>query len=179
MKKKFLFALGCVSIVICIYGLLRYRVASWFLFLLLGLYLIFYDKVKPLLTISDPATSENKKPANNSLDKGFRNFDVVGVSFSNEDGTKRQHLLKKIYFRDKPFDNDLVVELERYFWEDKPAYYVKVNGFIIGNIEAEMVHYFEKRSERPCELWIEPYCHCDTKWVYSARINGKYLDITD
>lgn len=176
MKKKIFILLGCVSIVVCVYGLFRYRVASWLLFLLLGLYLIFYDKIKPLLS-SSPVPEEKKEIPKPAPIKGFRGFGVVGVTFSNEDGTKRQHLLKKLYFHDKPFDGNLVVELERYFWEEKPAYYVKINGFIIGNIEAEMVYYFEEHGKRPCEMWIE--VSYGKKGIYGAEINGKFLDVTE
>lgn len=176
MKKKIFVLLGCVSIVVCVYGLFRYRVASWLLFLLLGLFLIFYDKIKPLLQ-SSPAPEEKKEASESSVIKGFRGFSVVGVTFSNEDGTERQYLLRKLYFHDKPFDSDLVVELERYFWKDAPAYYVKVNGFIIGNIEAEMVNYFEEHGKRPCEMWIEPYC--SSKRIYGAELNGKFLDVIE
>jgi hypothetical protein len=175
MKKKIYFVLGCASILVFIYGFYRYRVASWFLFLLLGLYLIFNDKLKPLLYSPDAVSDKGSKPKKQPT-KSFSNFDVVGVTFSNDDGTDRQKLLKKLYFHDKPFDGDLLVTLDRYLWKGDPAYYVKVNDYIIGNIEADMVYFFENNRERPCEMRVEVHCSKSHN-VYGAELFGKFLDV--
>lgn len=176
MKKKLFVLLGCVSIIVCAYGLFRYRVASWLLFLLFGLFLIFYDKIKSLLW-SSPSPEEKKEDPQPTPTKSFSAFPVVGVTFSNEDGTERQRLLKKIYFRDKPFDSELFVSLERYLWEEKAAYYVKVNGYIVGNVEAGVVWFFEKNCERPLEMWIET--HYGRNGMYSAEVSGRFLDVIE
>lgn len=178
MKKKIFVLLGFISIAVCVYGLFRYRVASWLLFLLLGLYLIFRDKIKPLLQ-SPPSPVENKevpKPAS-TISKTYNGFRVAGVTFPNEDGSERQYLLKKLYFHDKPFDGDLSVELERYLWEEKPAYYVKVNGYTVGSVEASVVYYFEKNSGRPLKNEIN--VHFGKNGIYGAEISGKFLDVEE
>lgn len=178
MKKKIFVALGFVSICVCVYGFYRYRVASWFLFLLLGLYFIFYDKIKLLFhSPSSPKEKEDVQKPVNTISKSYNGFRVAGVTFSNEDGTERQYLLKKLYFRDKPFDGDLVVELDRYLWEEKPAYYVKVNGYTVGSVEASAVYYFEKNSGRPLKNEIK--VHFGNNGIYSAEISGKFLDVTE
>ena len=178
MKKKIFVFLGIVSIGICVYGLFRYRVASWFLFLFLGLYLIFYDKIKALFfTSASPEMNEETPKPVSTVHKSYNGFRVAGVTFSNDDGTERQYLLKKLYFRDSPFGGDLSVELERYFWEEKPAYYVKVNGYTVGNVEAGVVHYFEENIGRPLKNEIKVYF--GSNGIYSAEISGKFLDVIE
>lgn len=121
-------------------------------------------------------SKRNTKPAS-TIHKSYNGFRVAGVTFQNEDGTERQYLLKKLYFHDKPFDGDLSIELERYLWEDKPAYYVKVNGYTIGSVEASVVYYFEENSGRPLKNEIE--VHFGKNGIYSAEISGKFLDVTE
>lgn len=60
--------------------------------------------------------------------------------------------IQKICFSDPPFDCDRAVELERYFFNDQPAYYVKVNGFVIGNVPAEFVPILDENSDREYEI---------------------------
>ena len=176
MKKKIYTVLGFVSIIVCVYGLFKYRVWSWLLFLVLGLYLIFNDKIKVFLATPAPAAISDTPKVENKpqLPRGFNCFSVVGVKFKNEDGSDRQRYLRKIYFEDKPFDGDLVVTLERYLWKGDPAYYVKVNGFIVGNIEADMVYYFEENAGRECDMWID--VNCSKSRVFYAEISGRFKD---
>lgn len=102
-------------------------------------------------------------------------FPVVGVTFKNDDGSDRQKLLRKLYFQDPPFDGSNVVSLEKYVWKNSPAYCVKVNDSIVGNIEADYVWYFEKNSDRPCDIEISVYGGTAGK-NYGAEIKGIYKD---
>lgn len=70
-----------------------------------------------------------------------RNFKIRGVTFENEDGTSRQELLAMIKEREPPFDDDLQISLERYEHDGKTAYYVNVNGYIVGSVESSISQY--------------------------------------
>ena len=57
-------------------------------------------------------------------------YKIAGVTFDNEDGTKRQDLLKNLYdhFLDQPF----VVQANHTTYENEPAIQLISNGHIIG-----------------------------------------------
>lgn len=77
-----------------------------------------------------------------------REFKVVGVTFTNDDNTPRQEILKAIKEQRKPFDKRLDVLLQEYSFEGSPAIYVKVNDQIIGNIGHDDVQFFFKNQDR-------------------------------
>lgn len=166
---------GVIFIISSFVGLIQYGFWNFLVCLIIGIFLIYNGKLK---RIDGSRTSQKqaiKSPNSNERDKGF-SFPVVGVTFENEDGTDRQQLLRKIYFHDKPFDIEQNIVLERYFWKGSPAYYVKVNGYIIGNIGSDFVWYFEENSMREyCIDSIQVYGGKNKKW--GAKIHGTYLDI--
>lgn len=62
---------------------------------------------------------------------------VVGVTFENEDGENRQNIIGQFY---SDYGRDLFlldVDLERYEYFQKPAYRVRVDGTIVGNLSAD------------------------------------------
>ncbi len=71
-------------------------------------------------------------------------FKVAGVSFVNEDGTKRQSVIRKIKFKDKPFDT-VDITFERYEYEGNLAISVLANGIQIGNVPKEKLADFNKK----------------------------------
>ena len=73
---------------------------------------------------------------------------VAGVTFKN--GRKsRQTILRKIHFKDEPFDKGTMeLTLQREEWEGKPAFGVYVNGDQIGNIPAEHADYVNDNFSR-------------------------------
>ncbi len=81
-------------------------------------------------------------------------FYVAGVTFSNESGKirSRQTILRRILFNDPPFDCDHVVTLEKYTYENEPAFYVKVNDYIIGNVPKEFIPYVDFNLDRPYKI---------------------------
>lgn len=94
---------------------------------------------------STPGTHDGGKPAmysQNGFD--FLRTKVAGVTFKN--GRKsRQTILRKIYFKDEPFDKgDMELSVQRGEWEGKPAFGVFVNGEQIGSIPAEHVPFLEE-----------------------------------
>lgn len=81
-------------------------------------------------------------------------FYVAGVTFSNESGKirSRQTILRRILFNDPPFDCDHIVTLEKYIYENEPAFYVKVNDYIIGNVPKEFIPYVDFNFDRPYKI---------------------------
>lgn len=90
-----------------------------------------------------PAPASETKPAFE-----FLSVKVAGVTFKN--GRKsRQTILRKIHFKDEPFDKGTMeLTLQREEWEGKPAFGVYVNGDQIGNIPAEYVSYVNDNFSR-------------------------------
>lgn len=76
-----------------------------------------------------------------------KKFEVkaVGVTFQNEDGTERQKILAGL--KEFPYYDDL--SLEKYEYEDAPAYHIVCDGKVIGNVSAtlaEKLYDFESRG---------------------------------
>ena len=90
-----------------------------------------------------PAPASEAKPAFE-----FLSVKVAGVTFKN--GCKsRQTILRKIHFKDEPFDKGTMeLTLQREEWEGKPAFGVYVNGDQLGNIPAEYVSYVNDNFSR-------------------------------
>ena len=90
-----------------------------------------------------PAPASEAKPAFE-----FLSVKVAGVTFKN--GRKsRQTILRKIHFKDEPFDKGTMeLTLQREEWEGKPAFGVYVNGDQIGNIPAEQADYINDNFSR-------------------------------
>lgn len=164
MKRKYvstffgiLFLLGgCITFLL--YGMHSGQVVL----LLVGAYLLFpfKKKTEPHEETTPPAPIENKSqhnikfnPAANRDTKSI-SFPVAGVTFTNESGKlrSRQTILRRILFRDPPFDGNHAVTLEKYIYENEPAYYVKVNGYIIGNVPKEFVPHVDINADRPYRI---------------------------
>jgi len=64
-------------------------------------------------------------------------YKVVGVTFSNDDGTNRQELLRKIKRKEAPFKGFINYSLREYSYEGKTAVAVLANGIMIGNVPKE------------------------------------------
>lgn len=158
MKKILLYFFGICCIVSSIIGFSKYGIANGIICIIIGVLLISAARGSKKTIPSTPADIPPESNETKSI-----TFPVAGVTFKNDDGSERQLLLRKIYFHDSPFDEDRSVALERYFWHDEPAYYVKVNGFTIGNVPAEFVPHLEINYSR--HYFVE-YIH-----VYGG--NGK------
>ena len=98
-----------------------------------------------------PETKAAQLSSVNEIDYGFHSDDdydywkvkVAGVTFKN--GRKsRQTILKKIFFRDEPFNKDEChsCTLRRGEYEGEPSFAVCVHDDIIGFIPKEKVQYF-------------------------------------
>lgn len=73
---------------------------------------------------------------------------VAGVTFKN--GRKsRQAILRKIKFRDPPFDNNQIyINFEQYNFEGEDAIAIKANGEQIGNVPRDQIKYIMDNWDR-------------------------------
>lgn len=96
--------------------------------------------------ITNPAAAKPDEFSQSNFD--FLRVKVAGVTFKN--GRKsRQTILRKIHFKDPPFDKgNMELTLQRYEWEGAPAFGVYVNDEQIGNIPAEQVPYVQENFSR-------------------------------
>lgn len=93
-------------------------------------------------------------PAPRSAEKyEFYPVKTVGVTFNNDDGTSRQELIEKMYYKDPPFeDKELQLELEPYEYKGEPAFKVVVNGCQIGNLSRHDAKYAARNMDRFVDL---------------------------
>lgn len=156
-------------------GLAQYGVLVGFICFSIGILLIIPFKTK------SEHQEENPSCENISFYRDTKSisFSVAGVTFSNESGKlrSRQTLLRRILFCDPPFDCDHVITLEKYFYEGDPAYYVKVNDYIIGNIPKEFVPHVDANADRPYKIDdFQVYGGQDGK-KFGASLKIVFLDI--
>lgn len=78
---------------------------------------------------------------------GFKEieFHVAGVTFTNDDGQKRQRIIRSIKWHDKPFKDKVEITFERYEFQDRLAIRVLANGLQIGNVPKEMLAEFDEK----------------------------------
>lgn len=93
-------------------------------------------------------TSEVSVPFEPDNRYNFLKTKVAGVSFNN--GRKsRQTILRRIYWRDEPFNNGKIdLTLERGEFEGKPAFGVYANGEQIGFVPSEHSSFVEENFDR-------------------------------
>ena len=159
-RKSFSIFWGVMFVLGGFVGLAKYGVFSALICFIIGILFLIPFKAK-----SDPqeeaVSGTGNKPQHNisvnpSADRDTKtiSFPVAGVTFSNESGKlkSRQTILRRILFNDPPFDCDHTVTLEKYIYENEPAYYVKVNGYIIGNVPKEFVPHVDINADRPYRI---------------------------
>lgn len=96
---------------------------------------------------SAPAPPIPPQPEKKASKYLFAPIKVVGVTFKNEKGPTRQTILRKLKFRDPPFDKYADIELRKYDFEGNPAYGVYANNMQIGNIPSEYVQFVIDNAE--------------------------------
>lgn len=96
---------------------------------------------------ASPKATEEAAPSPAS-DYEFIKFKVAGVTFKNG-ANHRQAILRKIKFRDRPFDKgDIELGLSRYEYEGNPAFAITANDQQIGNVPAEYTKYLNDNFSR-------------------------------
>lgn len=162
-------------------GLAQYGIFVGLVCFAIGVLLIIPFKVKPDPQKETTSSNDDKSPYKNIAfyrEAKSNSFSVAGVTFSNESGKikSRQTILRRIFFSDPPFDCDHVVTLEKYTFEDEPAFYVKVNDYIIGNVPKEFVPYIDVNFDRPYRIDdFQVYGGQDGK-KFGASLKVVYLD---
>lgn len=78
-------------------------------------------------------------------------FNAAGVTFCNEDGTKRQEIISRLHS-----DTEYKVRLERFEYQKCPAYHILVNDQIIGNVPKKIASQFAEKEDEG--FWICPVC---------------------
>ncbi len=162
-------------------GLVQYGVLVGLICFVIGVLLIIPFKVKADPQEENASSTDDKPPYKNIAfyrDTKSNSFSVAGVTFSNESGDikSRQTILRRILFNDPPFDCDHVVTLEKYTFENEPAFYVKVNDYIIGNVPKEFIPFIDVNFDRPYRIDdFQVYGGQDGK-KFGASLKVVYLD---
>lgn len=119
-----------------------------------------------------------KKIVKSDKDTVIKEFKVAGVTFEN-----RQNNLKKIKY-DLTNNSELTLRLEKYTFNDNPAFKIFANDLDIGNIPQQDVHYFliHDATYEPNDLYIDFFVNENSDTIYYARINvifKKFIDPID
>ena len=180
-RKSFSIFWGVMFVLGGFVGLAKYGVFSALICFIIGILFLIPFKVK-----SDPqeeaVSGTGDKPHYKNIafyrDTKSNSFSVAGVTFSNESGEikSRQTILRRLLFNDPPFDCDCTVTLERYIYENEPAFYVKVNDYIIGNVPKEFIPFIDVNFDRPYRIDdFQVYGGQDGKKL-GASLKVVYLD---
>lgn len=84
-------------------------------------------------------------------------YKVVGVTFSNDDGTNRQELLRKIKGKETPFKGFINYSLRKYSYEGKTAVAVLANGITIGNVPKENAENIAKHMQYISNVFVRVF----------------------
>lgn len=183
MKRKIVLILGIVSLLCGIITFLLYGMhAGQVTLIIIGVLLLLSLKAK-----SDPqeeaasSVGDNRPYKNTAFyrDTKSNSFSVAGVTFSNESGDikSRQTILRRILFNDPPFDRDHIVTLEKYTFENEPAFYVKVNDYIIGNVPKEFIPFIDVNFDRPYRIDDFQVYGGQGGKKFGASLKVVYLDV--
>lgn len=128
--------IGIVAVGVCVFLTLR------------------YSKKKRESAVDSVEIPSRPAPAPKPAEKyEFYPVKTVGVTFNNGDGTSRQELIEKMYYKEPPFDvKELQLELEPYEYKNEPAFKVVVNGCQIGNLSRHDARYAVKNMDRFVDL---------------------------
>lgn len=79
----------------------------------------------------------------------FYRVKTVGVTFTNEDGSSRQDLIRRLYYHEPPFeDKEIELALEEYEYKGEPAFKVLANGHQIGCLSKTDAKYLDENQDR-------------------------------
>lgn len=103
-------------------------------------------------------------------------FELSNVLAENEDGVRRQTLLRKIKERRAPFDTERVVSLIEVDNSDKPAFIVTVNGYCIGEVPAKAAASISEKWDRiDCVSSFDPYSRSTAHDHYGAEVTVRFF----
>ena len=79
----------------------------------------------------------------------FLRFNVRGVTFDNDDGVSRQKILRDFKNGKEHIES---IDLLHYLYEGSDAYYIRINGKIVGNLPSECIKDFTALKMYPYEV---------------------------
>lgn len=74
------------------------------------------------------------------------------MTYSNDDGTDRQFLLRRLHFHDTPFDKDIELSVKECRFNNEIAFSVLANGLQLGFIPKSQVNYVSENFDRIVEV---------------------------
>ena len=94
----------------------------------------------------------------------FVGFRVAGVTYSNDDGTDRQTILRHIKFHDAPYmpDDSPTIEIKRSVFNGETAFRILVNGYQIGFVPRDKIAAVDHAIERDGQI-------CDFQVIGGGR----------
>lgn len=172
MKKALFYFFGIIFCISSFSGFVEYGFLNALTCIIVGILLILHARSLSKDVVKQPPTANTTVPEKVKT----ITMHVAGVTFKNDDGSDRQLYLRKIKYYDPPFDNQQVVTLEKYFWNNEPAYYIKVNNLIIGNVPKEFIRYLEDNSEREYKIEYFHVTGGGANRNYGGELRLVYLD---
>ena len=139
-------------------GFMKYGVGNGIACIVIGLILLSFARSSGSGSDSGAASPAPESSVPETQKIKSIEFPIAGVTFENESGKlrSRQSILRKILFKDPPYDSEYEVRLERYFYNDSPAYYVYAGEYVVGNVPKEFVPYLEENIDR---RYVVDYFH--------------------
>ena len=102
-------------------------------------------------------------------------FELAGVLEENEDGVRRQPLLRKVKEKRPPFDKERVVSLTEIEGSDEPQFAVSVNGYVVGTVPPKAAASIAEKWERiDCISAFEPYGRSTAHDYYGAQVHVRF-----
>ena len=102
-------------------------------------------------------------------------FELADVLEENEDGVRRQTLLRKVKEKRPPFDKERVVSLTKIEGSDEPQFSVSVNGYVVGTVPPKAAASIAEKWERiDCISAFEPYGRSTAHDYYGAQVYVRF-----
>lgn len=94
----------------------------------------------------------------------------------NEDGVRRQTLLRKIKENRPPFDKERVVSIAEVDGSEPPLFFVTVNGCVVGTVPPKAAASIAEKWERiDCISAFEPFGRSTAHDYYGAQVYVRFF----
>lgn len=103
-------------------------------------------------------------------------FELSAVFDENEDGVRRQTLLRKIKEKRPPFDKEQVVSIAEVDGSEPPLFFVTVNGCVVGAVPPKAAASIAEKWERiDCISAFEPFGRSTAHDYYGAQVYVRFF----
>ena len=103
-------------------------------------------------------------------------FELADVLEENENGVRRQTLLRKVKEKRPPFDKERVVSLIEIEGSDEPQFSVSVNGYVVGTVPPKAAASIAEKWEGiDCISAFEPYGRSTAHDYYGAQVYVRFF----